>query len=114
MARLLRPVTNIMWRMPAAYASSTAYWISGLSTMGSISLGWALVAGRKRLPRPATGNTAFLTGFIGCVLGGTGRREQREQGCFVQDGDAQFLGLGQFAAGVGTGHHVGGLLRHRS
>jgi hypothetical protein len=23
-------------------------------------LGWALVAGRKRVPRPATGKTAFL------------------------------------------------------
>ena len=43
---------------PAASASSTAYWISGLSTTGSISLGLALVAGRKRVPRPATGNTA--------------------------------------------------------
>src|SRR3954470_2528167 len=43
---------------PAATASSAAYWISGLSTMGSISLGLALVAGRKRVPRPATGNTA--------------------------------------------------------
>src|SRR5258707_11768449 len=45
---------------PAASASSTAYWISGLSTTGSISFGLALVAGRKRVPRPATGNTAVL------------------------------------------------------
>jgi len=37
---------------------STAYWISGLSTTGSISFGLALVAGRNRVPRPATGNTA--------------------------------------------------------
>src|SRR5580658_138286 len=36
----------------------------GLSTIGSISLGWALVAGRKRVPRPAAGNTALRT-FIG-------------------------------------------------
>jgi hypothetical protein len=43
-----------MWRMPAAYASSTAYWINGLSTTGSISFGWALVAGKKRVPK--TGN----------------------------------------------------------
>ena len=43
---------------PAASASSTAYWISGLSTTGSISFGLALVAGRKRVPLPATGNTA--------------------------------------------------------
>jgi hypothetical protein len=55
MARLLRPVMKIISVMPAATASSTAYWISGLSTIGSISFGCALVAGRKRLPRPATG-----------------------------------------------------------
>src|SRR5579871_5676272 len=61
MARLLRPVTKIISVMPAAIASSTAYWISGLSTMGSISFGLALVAGRNRVPRPATGNTAFVT-----------------------------------------------------
>src|ERR1700733_14556242 len=36
----------------------------GLSTTGSISLGWALVAGRKRVPRPAAGNTALRT-FMG-------------------------------------------------
>src|SRR5262249_49964452 len=33
----------------------------GLLTGGSISLGWALVAGRKRVPRPAAGKTAFRT-----------------------------------------------------
>ena len=49
---------NTRRRAPAASASSTAYWISGLSTTGSISFGLALVAGRKRVPRPATGNTA--------------------------------------------------------
>src|SRR5881394_2535527 len=64
MARLLRPVTKIISVMPAAAASSTAYWINGLSTMGSISLGLALVTGRKRLPRPATGNTALVMGFM--------------------------------------------------
>src|SRR5437016_5810534 len=51
---------KIMSVMPAAAASSTAYWIRGLSTTGSISLGLALVTGRKRLPRPATGNTALV------------------------------------------------------
>src|SRR5216684_6514331 len=60
-ARLLRPVMKIMSVIPAAAASSTAYWISGLSTTGSISLGLALVTGRKRVPRPATGNTALVT-----------------------------------------------------
>src|SRR6476620_9846786 len=52
------------WGMPAATASSTAYWISGLSTMGNISLGLALVAGKKRVPRPATGKTAVLISFV--------------------------------------------------
>src|SRR6266851_9808635 len=36
----------------------------GLSTRGSISLGWAFVAGRKRVPRPAAGKTALRI-FIG-------------------------------------------------
>src|SRR6185503_13475404 len=40
---------------------STPYWMIGLSTIGSISLGWALVAGRKRVPRPAAGKTALRT-----------------------------------------------------
>src|SRR5207237_5755131 len=35
------------------------YWMIGLSTTGSISLGCALVAGRKRVPSPAAGNTAL-------------------------------------------------------
>src|ERR1700691_5422485 len=33
----------------------------GLSTSGSISLGCALVAGKKRVPNPAAGNTALRT-----------------------------------------------------
>src|SRR5512141_1655436 len=47
--------------MPAATASSTAYWMIGLSTRGSISFGCALVAGRKRVPQPAAGKTALRT-----------------------------------------------------
>jgi hypothetical protein len=31
----------------------------GLSTIGSISLGWALVAGKNRVPSPAAGKTAL-------------------------------------------------------
>jgi hypothetical protein len=34
--------------------------MSGRSTTVSISFGIALVAGRKRVPRPATGKMAFL------------------------------------------------------
>src|SRR5271170_5295971 len=59
MAVFPRPVTMMIWSQPAASASSTPYWMIGLSTRGSISLGWALVAGRKRVPNPAAGNTAL-------------------------------------------------------
>jgi len=48
--------------MPEDIASYTTYWISGLSTRGSISFGEALVAGKKRVPNPAAGKSAFLTG----------------------------------------------------
>ena len=48
-------------RMPAARASSMAYWISGRSTSGRISFGTDLVAGRNRVPNPATGRTALVT-----------------------------------------------------
>ena len=50
--------------MPAARASSIAYWISGRSTSGRISFGTDLVAGRNRVPNPATGQTAFVTLFV--------------------------------------------------
>src|SRR2546428_3544473 len=64
MAFLPRPVTMMIFVSPAATASSTTYWMIGLSTSGSISLGWAFVAGRKRVPRPAAGKTALRI-FIG-------------------------------------------------
>src|SRR3954453_16430353 len=60
MTLLLRPVTKMKCSMPAWRASSTTCWMTGLSTTGSISLGIALVAGRNRVPRPATGMTALL------------------------------------------------------
>src|ERR1051326_5419461 len=59
MACLPRPVMIRIWSHPEAMASSTPYWMIGLSTSGSISLGWALVAGKKRVPRPAAGKTAL-------------------------------------------------------
>src|SRR5947209_18413690 len=55
------PVTMMMFSMPEATHSSTTYWISGLSTTGSISLCCALVAGRDRVPSPAAGRTALRT-----------------------------------------------------
>src|SRR6478672_13979758 len=45
--------------IPEATASSTTYWIIGLSTSGSISFGCAFVAGRNRVPSPAAGKTAL-------------------------------------------------------
>src|SRR6266849_1267383 len=59
MLRLLRLVTKIISSTPAATASSTIYCNVGLSTSGNISLGMTLLAGRMRVPRPATGNTAL-------------------------------------------------------
>ena len=35
--------------------------LHGLSTSGSISFGWAFVAGRNRVPSPAAGKTALRT-----------------------------------------------------
>src|SRR6266702_2001308 len=106
MARLPRPVMKMRSVMPAATASSTAYWMSGLSTIGSISLGEALVAGRKRVPRPATGNTAFVTFCIFLDA------QQLEELFFVENRDAEFPRAIEFRAGVVSGHHVVGLLRN--
>src|SRR5260221_12777193 len=108
MARLLRPVTKIMSVMPAAAASSAAYWISGLSTLGSISFGLALVAGRNRLPMPATGNTALVIFFgIGLLF-----LQQFFQSSLVEDGNTKRARLLQLAAGFFAGQHIVGLLRH--
>src|SRR5258706_10447844 len=63
MAALPRPVTMMTDSTPEATASSTTYWIRGLSTSGNISFGEALVAGRKRVPNPAAGKTALRTCF---------------------------------------------------
>ena len=54
--------TRTMCVRPAAAASSTPYWMIGLSTMGSSSLGSTAVAGRMRVPSPAAGNTALRIG----------------------------------------------------
>ena len=62
MAALLRPVTMSTSGRPARAASSTMYCSAGRSTTGSSSFGTALVAGRKRVPIPATGMTAFRAG----------------------------------------------------
>src|SRR5271155_5059305 len=87
MACLPRPVMMRIWSQPEAMASSTPYWMMGLSTTESISLGWALVAGRKRVPRPAAGRTALRTlraraGFaeeFKASMGIVRKRERRDE-----------------------------------
>ena len=54
--------------MPAAAASSTMYCSTGRSTTGSSSFGTALVAGRKRVARPAAGMTALTAALGGGVV----------------------------------------------
>src|SRR5712691_2629529 len=89
MALLPRPVMMMIWSQPAASASSTPYWMMGLSTSGSISLGCALVAGRKRVPSPAAGKTAFLT-FV--IVPSQGRRVvAQHQLPHLADGDEPVL-----------------------
>src|SRR5438270_9240327 len=61
MARLAEAVMSTICSIPDATAPSTMYWITGLSTIGSISLGTAFEAGRNRVPRPAAGITALRT-----------------------------------------------------
>src|ERR1700704_3775154 len=115
MARLEAPVMNTRRRAPAARASSTAYWISGLSTTGSISFGLALVAGRKRVPRPATGNTAFvilrmaafLVEFAESRLRAASGDEVQETG-LIQYRQAEFHGLCKLGSGIGSRNHVAG------
>src|ERR671937_3075988 len=102
MARLCRPVTKIMSVMPAAAASSTAYWMSGLSTTGIISFGLALVTGRKRLPKPATGNTAFLSLAI------TAPQDFPQLG-FIDHPHAEALRFVELTAGIRPGDHIVGL-----
>jgi hypothetical protein len=46
--------------IPADRASSTPYCNIGLLIIGSISLGTAFVAGRKRVPNPAAGKRHLL------------------------------------------------------
>jgi hypothetical protein len=59
----------IISSQPEAMASSTPYWMIGLSTTGNISLGMTLVAGRNRVPIPAAGNTALRTFMLIVVSG---------------------------------------------
>src|SRR5208282_4000441 len=95
---------KIMAVMPAAAASSTANWISGLSTMGSISFGLALVAGRNRLPSPATGNTALVSL--------PNAMEEVLELFFVDHRHTEPAGAVELASRPDTGHDIVRLLRH--
>src|SRR3569833_3940005 len=64
MAFLPRAVTKMISSMPLAMHSSTFSCTVGLSPMGNITFGLALVAGRNRVPSPATGMTALRTRFL--------------------------------------------------
>src|SRR5580698_2021168 len=86
MDRLLRPVMSSTSSSPAATASSTTYWIAGLSTRVSISLGVALVAGRNRVPRPAAGMTALRTWAL--LMAGTVHLALQHRECQRRRGGA--------------------------
>ncbi len=53
---------------PASMISSTMYWIIGFVTMGSISLGIALVAGNILVPSPAIGTITFFKLLVFKIL----------------------------------------------
>src|SRR5688572_2782509 len=112
MARLPRPVMKMRSVMPAATASSAAYWMSGRSTIGNISLGEALVAGRKRVPSPATGNTALVTRvFMGAF---SSFLQHFQEPLLVEHGHLQLHRAIELRSCLGSCDHVVGLLRHRS
>src|SRR5512147_745572 len=85
--------------------------------MGIISFGLALVAGRNRLPMPATGNTAlvsFTIMFSRLSLCSLRRPSQLEQARLVQNRNSQFQGAIVLAPRVGPRDDVISLLRYRA
>src|SRR3954466_1085196 len=95
--------------MPAAAASSTAYWMRGLSTTGSISFGLALVTGRNRLPRPATGNTALRS--LACMS--SEPLQYVDELPLVQHAQPEAAGLVELAACLLACDYVVGAARDR-
>jgi hypothetical protein len=63
-ALLFLHVIIIISSHPAEIASSTRYCITGLSMIGNISFGRALLAGRNLVPNQAAGITHFFIFFI--------------------------------------------------
>src|SRR5207253_395747 len=76
---------------------------SGLSTTGIISFGLALVTGRNRLPKPATGKTAFLSFGIAAP-------QDLAQLGLIDDRHAEAARFFELGARLGSGHDVVGLL----
>ena len=106
--------------------------MSGRSTIVTISLGMLLVAGSRRVPRPATGNTALRTrlgivillewtaGFVGRRLGSvpagtSGRRAARRRRQIERVGRARLRLLDQLVDPLGPRIGRGGqkLVRRR-
>src|SRR5271169_5528948 len=71
--------------------------MSGLSTIGSISFGIALVAGRKRVPNPATGKTALRTGL--CIKSSSVASDRA--GATMEFKPSREAAVGIFPAGQG-------------
>src|SRR5437870_364036 len=59
--------------IPTRVSSSTTYCTTGLRPTGSISFGCDLVAGSRRVPRPATGTTAMSMSMRPVILPSKGR-----------------------------------------
>src|SRR3990172_13113414 len=93
--------------------------MSGLSTIGIISFGLALVAGRNRLPMPATGNTALVMFRVAVMISCLSslfppRPRQRKQAGLVQYGDPQFHGPIVLAPRISARHNVLPLSSYRT
>src|SRR3712207_3222820 len=93
--------------MPASRASSTTYCRTGRSTIVSISFGVAFVAGRKRVPSPATGNTAFRTGFTKTQPFGSALRPRRLRCRQRSVQRSKGVGCGMSVLVTGGGGYIG-------
>ena len=54
------PITKTIFSMPVLAISRTANSITGVLIIGRSTLGTVRVTGKKRVPRPATGTTAYF------------------------------------------------------
>ena len=91
---LLRPVTKMKCSMPASAPRRRHTGSAAGRRLVSISFGIALVAGRKRVPRPATGKTALRMGFMAGSDATVRAKTGRDRRCSAQ--------LGKNMAGPGS------------